>query len=360
MATNLGKQGPQHSNWVFTYPYGGNGQPSKDDVHEFWEGLCEKAYYAIAGFEKGEGGQLHLQGYVQLDVKQRLTQLKKLPKANTVHWEPARGDEESNERYCTKENGEILRHGDEPRIINAGKRAKRDYATALEMAKADNIDNIDPTLLVQYFRTWQLIKDSYAAKANDLAAGSKMMWIYGPTGTGKSRSARQLFEDMGEVFYNKLQNKWWDHYKNERCVLIDDLGLETGRALVNFLKLWLDMYVFKAEYKGGAMDIRPRLIVITSNYHPHEIFGETKDFEPIMRRLSVIYVGSPQEEYVVPHGSSESSATGIDAFVTKNTFQSGLARVRDIAKKLKLCDTDTITIDEETEDEEGISGDEDE
>lgn len=287
-------QETQHSNWCFTYNYGGTGQPKKEDVMVFYNELCGIAAYVVAGWEAApETGQLHLQGYLQLDTKKRLTQLKKIECGLTVHWEVAKGDEEENYAYCTK-GGEFMEFG-EARVVNGGKREKKRWRQALDLAKQGTYDDIDPQIQLQFCKQLDYIRDRYAKRPMDLPPGTKNLWIWGPTQTGKSRMARDIFKTRFEGnFYNKLQNKWWDHYNdNSQPVLIDDLELETGKALIQYLKMWLDMYVFKVEYKGGAKDIRPPLIIITSNYHPWDIFGEKEMawYEPIMRRLEIKWMG---------------------------------------------------------------------
>lgn len=295
----MSKQEIQFPNWTFTASYGGPGQLARDDVQAFYDDVCGYATYVIAGWEKAPTtNQLHLQGYVQFETKKRLTQLKKFLNGATVHWEVAKGDEEQNYTYCTKD-GEFMEYG-EARVVNGGKREAKRWKKALDLAKQGTYDDIDAQIQLQFCKQLDYIRDRHAGKPVDLPHTTRHLWIWGPSGSGKSREARSIFakDPWCGNFYNKLQNKWWDHYNDNRVpVLIDDLELETGRALVQYLKLWLDIYAFKVEYKGGAKDVRPPYIIITSNFHPFEIFGEKQAawYEPISRRLDIRWMGNPGE-----------------------------------------------------------------
>lgn len=349
----------QHQNWVFTFNYGKLGQPTETDVRLFFEDLEEKAFYAVAGFEVAPTtGQQHLQGYVQFNSKQRLTQCKKFKHAGTVCWFPAKGDEEDNELYCTKPNPdgsekEILRIGDKPRVIDAGKRVKRDHGRALQCARDGMLDALadeDPQMYLQFYRTLEEIAELSKRPPKDLHHSTKHIWIYGPTGTGKSRAARHVLEELGGSWVPKAHNKWFSKKDMNKNQLIDDLGLETGKILVNFLKQWLDIYAFAGEYKGGVCQGRPRVFVITSNYHPHEMFGGTKDYEPIMRRLEVIYVGPPDQKYE----GGQIEEPGLLSGLIGHNWENAKKTVIQAAKRAKL-DTSENSNDEElseSEDEE--------
>lgn len=299
-----GGQGIQHINWIFTFNYGGRSnetgfpQPSRESVEAFWNAICENSVYAIGGWETAPTtGQLHLQGYFQLEKKRRKTELIKLPNASTVWFDVAKGDEEANQEYCMK-SGDFMEHG-ECRIVNGGKRERKRWKDALQNAIDGRIDLIDAQIQVQYCRNLDYISDRRAKPLQDLPHTTKHYWLWGPTGSGKSRTARTMLQDRytGIAFYNKTHNKWWDHYPVGSPVLIDDFGKEAARCLGTFVKLWLDIYVFKAEYKGGAKDTRPPCIIITSNYHPWELWGDDVKglYEPIMRRLNVSWIGNPGE-----------------------------------------------------------------
>jgi len=105
-------------------------------------------------------------------------------------------------------------------------------------------------------------------------------WFIGDSGTGKSSTARR--ENPGA--YIKQCNKWWDGYKCEEVVIIDDLDTN-HEYMAYFINQWADHYAFPAEIKGGTLMIRPKKLIITSRYSPDQIFKDVSTISSINRRF---------------------------------------------------------------------------
>ena len=89
------------------------------------------------------------------------------------------------------------------------------------------------------------------------------------------------------AYIKDASSHWWDGYNGEEVVIIDDLD-KYHVKLGYYLKVWGDHYPFPAQIKGGQMMARPKKIIITSNYHPREIWTDSQTVEPIARRFKII------------------------------------------------------------------------
>lgn len=235
--------------------------------------------YTVFGRETApDTGTPHLQGYVVFKANKRLSTVKKLH--GSCHWEIARGSTEQNFIYTTKD-GIYTETGTKPIPKSIlGKREKERWATAFDLAKQGNLDEIDGDIRLRCYRTLKEIKKDHMKKPED-ADSVTGIWLYGEPGCGKSRKARQDYPGA----YDKMQNKWWDGYQGEDYVIIDDYD---SKELGHHLKIWADRYSFLAETKGGAINIRPKKIIITSNYSPDMFEWDSDMRDAIKRRFTII------------------------------------------------------------------------
>ena len=69
--------------------------------------------------------------------------------------------------------------------------------------------------------------------------------------------------------------------------LLGDFDPTHGKFLSYFLKIWCDHYAFNAEVKGGTLKIRPKTIIVTSQYPIEKCFEEAESVLAIKRRFQI-------------------------------------------------------------------------
>lgn len=159
------------------------------------------------------------------------------------------------------------------------------FQNAYDLAKKGDFENIDKDILVRCYNSLKRIHTDFRVSCDDLAPETKHYWFVGSTGTGKSKTAREKFTGF---YLKNASNKWWDGYTNEENVIVDDFDKDF-HYMGYYLKIWADIYSFSAEVKNGSTGrIRPKVICVTSNYEPSEIWTESKTLDPLLRRFKII------------------------------------------------------------------------
>lgn len=239
----------------------------------------DKVRYLVIGKEVGTEGTEHIQGYIYFKNQVVFGSFKKM--LTRAHIEASKGTPEQASDYC-KKDGNYLEYGQLPaNHKRKGELGLEYWETNKKLAIEGRLDEIDPKLFLVHYRTIKMIQADHAPMPLDL---EEMVndWYYGPTGTGKSYKARS--ENPGH--YLKMCNKWWDGYNNQDVAIIEDFD-KNHAVLGHHVKIWADRYSFPAEIKGSKLNLRPAKIIITSNWHPREIWSDPQTLEPILRRFRV-------------------------------------------------------------------------
>ena len=218
------------------------------------------------------------------DAKTMSAVKKIMPRA---HLEPRKGSVDQAVEYCKKE-GDFEERGEKPKSQKEkGEMEKKRWKRVLELAEAGDYE----TLKEEEPGVWCLHEEKLRKKkktkpeALSSAPGEKLHeWYYGVPGSGKSHKARM--EHPGA--YIKRKNKWWDGYEGEEVVIIEEWSPDDKLSLQN-LKEWADKWPFGAERKGGYMIIRPKKIIVTSNYHPNDCCERAEDSMALARRFKVTH-----------------------------------------------------------------------
>lgn len=151
---------------------------------------------------------------------------------------------------------------------------------SLAKAKAGDIEGISsPFIRVNSYSALKRIQQDYPADVDDLEDVCGI-WIYGKTGSGKSYNARKWFQP----FYDKPLTKWWDGYRGQPNVIVDDVNMKQAPWIGTYLKRWGDRYSFPNEHKGTGHQIRPERVIVTSQHRIHELF-DGAELAAIQRRF---------------------------------------------------------------------------
>lgn len=91
----------QHTYWCFTWNYDTSLEPQelKEEMERIFAIFHTECEWYVCQEEKGQSGNIHMQGTLKTKKPSRLTQMKKIHE--TIHWEPTKSIK-SSIAYCTK------------------------------------------------------------------------------------------------------------------------------------------------------------------------------------------------------------------------------------------------------------------
>lgn len=307
-------------NWCFTI---NNWQNLPELVMNGVKSRLSAAKYWVMGKEVApETGTQHLQGFVITHNQVRFGTIQAMLEGTGAHIEECQGTAEQNEAYCkkgeqTKEEWRALRqlgpnygknadwteHGIRPASQKrkgeaGGEATKAKFRKIGELAKEGKMDEIQQEFPREYlvmYRTLKTVRMDNIKKTETIQGELEHEWLHGISGAGKSSRARRENPDLYLKDVDSRADQWWDMYEGEDVVLIEDLS-PFNRSMTDALKKWSDRYPFKAQVKGGYMQIRPKKIIVTSQYTIDEIWDDEKTRAAMHRRFTEIEVDPEEEE----------------------------------------------------------------
>jgi len=114
--------------------------------------------------------------------------------------------------------------------------------------------------------------------------------FWGDTGTGKSHRA---WEEAGCGSYSKDPlTKWWDGYKGQENVIIDEFR---GIIQLAHLLRWFDKYPVCVQTKGAYVPLCATNFWVTSNLDPRSWYPDldSESTRALLRRLNIIHFNKP-------------------------------------------------------------------
>ena len=265
-----------HRNWLCTL--NNPTVPGQTYLQELYEKTG--ATYLCGQLEKAASGTLHLQFFLNFQKTARMSKITKVDPR--VHCEPVKVNNGAD-TYCMKTETRVegpWEFGSRPIKRNS----KVDWNLIKDSAKAGRLDDIPSQIYVLHYSKLKQISKDHLVLPPD-TDHLKGIWIYGASGVGKSRKVRQDYPDV----YPKSCNKWWDGYRGQKAVHMEDLGPE-HECLGHHLKIWSDHYSCLLETKGGAIASNFEWFIVTSQYKIEEIFKDERTQEALLRRFKVIHL----------------------------------------------------------------------
>lgn len=234
----------------------------RNAVFTAWSNVqYDKEYmkYLIVGEEVCPStGKTHFQGYAEFVKQLEFSLVKNLLGGEETHIEQRRGSAAQAATYCKKDN-KFKEYGT---ISRQGKRSDIEDATDM-LTEGNSLKDTalaNPALYVRYHKGLEKFRNLLIEPRNWV---TEVTVLYGETGCGKSRKARELVDNYW--VWTPARGKWFDGYEGHENVIMEEFR---GQLPFGFLLSLLDRYECPVEVKGGTVEFCPKKIIITSPKHP--------------------------------------------------------------------------------------------
>lgn len=267
-----------------------------------------KYSYIVTGYEGNEDGKTqHVQGFVYLSQPMTLTALKKyMPRAHIEVKSPNSTFQQAAD-YCKKEGG----YDEDGTLPSQGKRTDLDNVVDLIKKKSTikQIASEYPNTYIKFYKGIEKLRSLYI---EDRTEPPEVIVYYGPTGTGKSYTARR--ETNEPYVWTPCMGQWFDGYDGQPHVIFEEFR---GQLPFSMLLLLLDRYTVNVQVKGGSTKFVAKRIIITSPVHPlkwyQALSSNDGKIDQLMRRLTkIIFLSNSNQDAWLQENGTETSSIQTD------------------------------------------------
>lgn len=225
-------------------------------------------------------GRQHFQGYVEFVRALDFSVVKSLLGGEETHIERRKGSAVQARTYCTKDN----KFEEFGTISKQGKRSDLDIVVE-DLMEGSSVRNIALNHSTQYIKYNRGIEKLRAHLIQPRNWVTEVTVLYGSTGTGKSRRAREMLQDYW--VWTPARGKWFDGYEGHDDVIMEEFR---GQLPMGFMLTLLDRYECPVECKGSTVEFCPKRIVITSPKHPKDWYEDQPcdRIDQLIRRITHI------------------------------------------------------------------------
>lgn len=253
-------------------------------------GLWPDCTYCVYQLEIGdETSRLHYQGYMEFTGVKRWAWLHR----NCDGLEPAnffvrRGTQAEAINYAMKSETKV----DGPWEWGRKKESESGKRTDLLHVKraiddGQSMAYVADNFFGTFLRYNKGLKEYKRIKTGKRDWPMELVFIIGPTGTRKSKTAREMAGD--DVYWMGSNGKWWEDYEGQHTVVWDEFY---GHSMPYSLLLrLLDRYPLKLEMKGSSIEFCSKRIIFTSNQEPEQWYNAERTHQmvwaenPLNRRI---------------------------------------------------------------------------
>lgn len=235
---------PSSKKWCFTWNNYDSGSDGSDgSISLILKNLDPNDKYVI-GEEIGENGTPHLQGFIKFAKKCRPLEMGIFSKA--IHWEKARGSEEDNWIYCTKDG----------KYVQNIKRIPKDPLRGKE------------------FRPWQSnIMEKIKMEPDD----RKIIWIYDEGNSGKTTLCKHIALTMDAIVLSGKGNdircgvaKWFENKTNLDVAIFSFVRTVEDYISYESIEQVKDGMFFNGKYESGMCIFDSPHVICFANFRPEK------------------------------------------------------------------------------------------